>query len=214
MARKDETGNRYGRLLVVAPAIEKSHGAAMWQCACDCGNMAVVAGTLMRKGSTTSCGCYQKEQASIRRKLSPSPTTSHGMCVPGRVTRTWRAWAGMKQRCGNPNNKSYADYGGRGVFVCDRWVNSFENFFADMGEAPPKMTLERKDVNGNYEPSNCCWADKIEQANNRRSNRRLTLGDETKTLAQWARHFNVKYTKLQVLCDTRPFYEAVRLATA
>ena len=212
MAAKDETGNQYGRLTVVSRAEGNRSGAAVWLCVCSCGNTPTVTGSLLRKGSTTSCGCYQKETLSAAVKLRGSPTASHGMCGVGKATRTWRIWEGMKQRCLNPNNTMYYLYGLRGISVCPRWTDSFAAFLVDMGEAPPDMSLDRKDSNGNYEPGNCRWATDFEQANNRRSNRMLDLGGETKTLADWARYLGIKYTKLQTLTNKHPFPTAVSMA--
>ena len=108
---------------------------------------------------------------------------SHGM----RQSSEYRAWNGMKQRCFNPNHKRYSDYGGRGITVCDRWLNSFENFFADMGTKPsPKHSLDRIDNDGDYSAENCRWATKAEQQNNQRNNKPLiTIGKETYTIVQW-----------------------------
>jgi hypothetical protein len=100
---------------------------------------------------------------------------------------TYNSWRDMRKRCSNPRYARYADYGGRGIRVCERW-NSFPNFLEDMGEAAPGMTLERKDVNGNYEPDNCTWIPKSEQAANRRFCRRITFCGVTKTMTEWERY--------------------------
>lgn len=107
---------------------------------------------------------------------------THGM----RHTTEYSIWASMLNRCRNPRVRCFERYGGRGIRVCDRWLR-FENFFADMGFRPTGMTLERKDTNGDYEPSNCKWATLTEQNNNKRTNRRITIDGETLTLAQWCR---------------------------
>lgn len=100
----------------------------------------------------------------------------------------------MKLRCTNPNNHAYKDYGGRGIKVCDRWINSFENFLADMGERPSKeYSIDRIDVNGNYCPENCRWATRTEQCNNRRSNIRIEYKGETHTLKEWCDIYDMKY---------------------
>jgi len=101
-------------------------------------------------------------------------------------TRAFSIWANMKTRCGNPKATRYKNYGGRGITVCDRWKNSFENFLADMGEPPEGMTLEREDTRGNYEPSNCKWATQKEQQRNRGNNHLITAESKTLCLAEWA----------------------------
>lgn len=212
MAAKNETGNQYGRLTVLSRVAGNRCGAAVWKCACTCGAFTEVTGVLLRKGSTSSCGCYQRETFSAATRLRGSPTTSHGMCGAGKATRTWRIWEGMKQRCLNPNNTVYYLYGQRGITVCDRWANSFTAFLADMGEVPPDMSLDRENSDGNYEPGNCRWATVVEQANNKRNNRKLELLGETKSLADWARHLGVGYTKLQTLANRYPFPTAVAMA--
>lgn len=108
----------------------------------------------------------------------------------------YKVWHAMIERCRNPNDPSYKDYGGRGIRVCDAW-HDFAQFREDMGRRPTGGTIERKDVNGQYEPSNCVWAQQIDQANNRRNNRRLTLGQETLTLSQWARRAGMAKTTLR-----------------
>lgn len=107
---------------------------------------------------------------------------THGMTK----TPTWVSWDSMKQRCLNENHKSHKDYGGREITICERWLDSFENFFADMGERPKGTTLDRKDTNGNYEPGNCRWASSKVQGNNKRSSRNITFMGLTRTLKQWA----------------------------
>lgn len=107
-------------------------------------------------------------------------------------TTTWMIWTGIRSRCISPTNRSFKNYGGRGIKVCPRWRDSFANFLADMGERPPGMQIERKDNNGDYEPGNCRWATRIEQAGNRRNNRRITTRGQTLMLAEWSRIGGVK----------------------
>ena len=111
----------------------------------------------------------------------------HGLCR----TRAWWCWIAMRTRCNNPKDKGFANYGGRGIQVCPEWNESFQRFLEDMGQPAEGMTLDRLDVNGNYEKRNCAWADWTAQANNRRSNKMLTLNGETKTVTQWARTFGI-----------------------
>ena len=163
---KDEIGNRYSRLIVLERA-GSSPGRfrlALWICNCDCGNQIIVKGNYLRKGATRSCGCLQKEEMSKRTKKHGQ---SHGQGSKWQPTRSYRSWKAMRTRCTNPNHKYYYNYGGRGIKICDRW-DSFENFFADMGERPEGMTMDRIDNDGNYEPSNCCWSTPKQQRKNQR----------------------------------------------
>ena len=123
----------------------------------------------------------------------------HGMTK----TSEYHAWSNIKARCFNPNNPRYSDWGGRGIAVCDRWKNSFENFLADMGTKPsPKHSLDRIDNDGDYSDENCKWSTKAEQDNNRRSNRLITIGCVTLTIAQWTKEMgfgqNVIYNRLKI----------------
>jgi len=115
-------------------------------------------------------------------KVTRNEMTTHGM----HKTPEYRSWGNMKNRCFNPNEKRYSDYGGRGITVCDRWKNSFENFLADMGLKPtPKHSLDRIDNDGDYQKDNCKWSTHVEQQNNRSSNRFITIEDVTLTITQW-----------------------------
>jgi hypothetical protein len=122
-------------------------------------------------------------------------------------------WIGMRMRCGNPNSTSYALYGGRGIAVCDRWQASFEDFYKDMGPRPsPQHSLDRINVDGNYDPSNCRWSTKMEQCNNKRTNHLYELGGETRTVAAWARHYGVRQGLVRVrLCQGWTIGDALQL---
>jgi hypothetical protein len=116
---------------------------------------------------------------------------THGHTTGGTISPTYKTWKSVVERCTNPNHRRWKDYGGRGIKVCDRW-RKFENFLADMGERPEGKTLDRKEVNGNYELNNCRWATNEEQAINRRDNRHLTYQGETRTVVEWAKKLGVK----------------------
>lgn len=131
-----------------------------------------------------------------RRSLGNNRKHGHARRVTLR-SRTYAAWTQMKTRCLNPNTKDYANYGGRGIAICSSWLNSFENFLADMGECLEGLTLERKDPSGNYEPSNCKWATRAEQSDNKRTTIRLTLNGRTQTLKRWSIETGISQHKLQ-----------------
>jgi hypothetical protein len=175
---KDLTGQEFDRLRVIRFSFIKN-GRAMWECVCVCGTVKVVNGQALRSGGTRSCGCLHDESASKPRK--------HGLAKRGEKIPEYGIWKGARKRCNNPNDKRYADYGGRGIQMHHDW-DDFSRFFADMGPRPsPKHTLDRIDNNGHYEPGNCRWATKRDQANNRRSTPLLEFNGETMSLAQWAR---------------------------
>ena len=115
----------------------------------------------------------------------------HGM----RNTPTYNSWCGLKKRCLNPSHPAYHRYGGRGITICKRWL-TFENFYADMGDRPRGMTLDRKNNNKGYCKSNCRWATREEQANNRKNGRLITYKSRTQTIAQWAKELNINYTTI------------------
>lgn len=171
----DLLGQRFGKLVVKEKLLERdSQGLVLWKCACDCGNMHIAPGAVMKKGATKSCGCQRTESlAEINRTHSQSRT------------KVYQVWRGMKKRCELESQQNFANYGGRGITVCTRWM-SFEKFFQDMGHPPPGMSIERKDVNGNYEPSNCTWATQEEQCNNRRQTIFLEYRGRKNTLVRWA----------------------------
>lgn len=181
----DMTGQRYGRLIVLGRSPEvRRDKHIQWLCRCDCGQDTTVIGHLMRRGHTRSCGCLMVEAAAAINR-------SHGKSK----TRTYRIWKGMHRRCSKPGSSRYEYYGGRGIAVCERWC-SFENFFADMGEAGD-MSLDRLDNSKGYEPGNCVWANKTVQARNQRTNRMIKHDGQTLCLAEWADHLGMSRHVIQ-----------------
>lgn len=168
---KDITGQKFGKLTVLELVTKSGAVTHLWRCACDCGGETVAQGGALRGGKSKSCGCLQLQSA-----------TKHGMYG----TPAYESWRQMKGRCLNEKHEAYPDYGGRGITVCDRWMD-FANFYADMGAKPKRKSLDRIDNNGNYEPGNCRWTNFVTQNNNRRSSRFLTIDGKTKTVTEWIR---------------------------
>lgn len=185
----DLSGKRFGRLVVIKIAgrtVREKHGTrVLWECLCDCGNTVVLTGCALKSGNTQSCGCFRKEQVKNRSVI-------HG-ATSVKKEKLYDIWSQMKQRCCNPNNKSYKNYGGRGIKVCNEWVDSYQNFRKwaynnEYDENAPRgsCTLDRIDNNGDYSPSNCRFTDQKIQNNNRRSNHLLTYNNEMHTITEWA----------------------------
>lgn len=155
----DLTGSIFGRLTVISRAPDLRTGYVRWHCRCECGKLTVVSASNLRTKQIFSCGCFKRDFLA-----SGGACVRHGGCSKPE----YDVWAGMIQRCTNPKHKSFAEYGGRGVKVCDRW-RDFANFISDMGSRPQgKYSLDRINNAGDYEPSNCKWSTDVEQANNRR----------------------------------------------
>lgn len=185
----DLTGQKFGRLRVIQYAGKNKRGTRVWLCECDCGNTtSVVTGSLVN-GDTQSCGCIHSEM--IRQRLFKHGQTDSPM---------YKEWQSIKRRCYNPNAINYDRYGARGIAVCDEWRDDFQAFYDDVSHLPhfeePGYSLDRINNDGNYEPENVRWASRIEQANNKRNNRRITYMGETHTLAEWSRILNIKYSIL------------------
>lgn len=177
----DLIGRRFGRLLVIKKA-EILNKKAYWLCECDCGATKTIRGSHLSAGKIISCGCHRIQVNAARLK-------THGLSK----TRVYRIWRDMINRCHYEKYPERHLYGGRGIKVCDRWRNSFEAFLADMGLPGNDMSIDRIDVNGNYEPNNCRWAKADTQARNRRPASRnprariIECGGEKRSLAEWSR---------------------------
>jgi hypothetical protein len=181
--RVDLAGQRFGRLVVMGTARDIRR-RLHWECRCDCGAVVMIAGQSLRYGRSSSCGCLRGEQLAAR-------NTVHGQTD----TRAHRAWRNMLQRCQNPRSSHWASYGGRGIRVCDAWLD-FGAFLRDMGHPPHGTSLDRIDVDGPYEPENCRWATTAAQARNRRNTIMLTARGVTLNLQDWATQTGIPYGTL------------------
>ena len=173
MKRQNLIGKRVGQLEVIEKAYSKKRNV-FWKCQCDCGNICYYTTGDLNRGQIKSCGCYKK---------SGVTSITHGLTH----SRIRTIWVNMKQRCENPNNPNYNDYGGRGITVCKEW-QSLEIFseWANNNGYRDNLTIDRIDVNGNYEPGNCRWVDRLIQANNTRTNDIVEIDGVCHTVAEWS----------------------------
>jgi hypothetical protein len=193
----DLTGKRFGMLTVLEqgesrPVGKRKVTKPYWVCRCDCGTIKEICGDNLRSGTSNSCGC-QTRKATIER------STKHGYSKRGKNrSRIYRIWALIKARCERPTSKSYCDYGGRGISLCEEWHDflTFKDWAYSHGYSD-ELTIDRIDVNGNYEPSNCRWATTKMQANNQRKTIKITLGEVTHSLKEWCEELNLNYTTVQ-----------------
>lgn len=182
---EDLTGRVFGKLTVLHYTLVKQgdRHRGKWRCSCLCGGETLALGGRLKRGRVVSCGCHR----------AIGTNRSHGMSH----TSEHETWRGMKARCYNPNNSRYKNYAGRNIKVCDRWLNSFSNFYEDMGSKPSEdHTLERIDNDLSYTKNNCKWALPLEQSNNRTTSRFVTYKGVTKTVSQWAAICGLKYDTL------------------
>ena len=176
MKLQDLSGQRFGRLVVIERA-ENVGKRTMWKCKCDCGSICIKEAHSLKIGETQSCGCLQKQVVSYTSR-------THGFSKEP----LYRIWLKMKERCYNPHNKSYKDYGGRGITICSSWLSDYTSFreWALENGYQKGLEIDRIDNDSEYSPINCRWANRKIQANNRRTNRFLDFNGQRKTIAQWS----------------------------
>ena len=179
-------GTVFGSLTAVRAGPNDASRNRTVVCRCTCGKETTVRQSNLLRGDTLSCGCQKARYISENR-------ATHGM----NGTYVYHVWQAMKKRCYYPKAINYADYGGRGITVCDRWKDSFENFYADMGNPPSEdHSIERENTNGNYEPGNCSWATRVMQQNNRRNTVLVTHEGRIQGLSEWARELGIARSTL------------------
>ncbi len=170
-------GTKIGFLTILEPVGPNKDRKVCVKCRCDCGNITIASYRLLKKGRTKSCGCRRRTHA-IRHGMSRTPI--------------YNCWAGIKQRCLDPNTVGYHNYGGRGIKICDRWKNSFEAFYKDVKDIyDPSLTIDRIDNEGDYEPGNVRWVTSKENCNNTRQIVHITIEGNTKTLKEWLKIYNI-----------------------
>jgi len=178
-------GRKYNRLMAISIAGKGACHKYLFRC--DCGVEKVLKGYSVRYGQTKSCGCLKNEKARENFR-------THGL---GKSSE-YSIWISMKQRCYNKNSCGYKNYGGRGISVCDKWVNNYAAFLQDMGARPDSTySIERRNNDGNYEPENCYWLKRSKQGLNKRNSRRIVLFGEKKCIREWCNLFNLRYGLLE-----------------
>lgn len=187
MRFEDLTGKRFGRLTVIKRVYKEGDKQTYWLCKCDCGNETVACASHLKDGHTKSCGCFHKEE------LNKSHT-KHGLSKH----HLYKVYKAMKQRTTKGYDKRYKNYGGRGIVVCDEWMNDFNKFYewAISSGYKDGLTIDRINTSGNYEPSNCRWVTYKAQENNRTNNHYITYNGETHTMKQWSELLCIPYTTL------------------
>ena len=194
---------KFGRLTVIESAGANSHREHLWKCKCECGNEKIINAYALVSGHTKSCGCLAIDTSRIL-------NTKHGE----RDSRLYRIYTNMKSRCYKENSSNYKYYGGRGIRVCEEWLgkDGAYNFckWAKSNGYSDNLTLDRIDNNAEYSPSNCRWITWKQQQNNKRNNVKFSYKGQTKTMAEWADHYGIKYSTFQRMLKQKEFFEVVR----
>ncbi|GAK09592.1 hypothetical protein [Geomicrobium sp. JCM 19038] len=185
---KDLTGKRFGKLIVLRITDKRMGRSVCWECRCDCGNIIVTGSHLLKSGNTKSCGHHNNGKN--------NGNYEHGLFDQN----LYKRWQGMKTRCYNSKTSQYKDYGGRGIIICDEWLNDFKSFYRwaiDNGYKE-NLQIDRIDNDGNYEPSNCRWVTLKQNSNKRRSSHYVTIDNETKTIADWCLIYKISNNVVRV----------------
>lgn len=177
-------GKKHGKLVIQSFSHKDEHGKRIWNCLCECGKIIALSHVEFSRKKT--CGCFDEKRAGTRYK-------THGMSQ----TSEWSIWHGIRKRCLCKTDQVYHRYGGRGITMCQEWIDSFEAFYADMGPRPVGKTIDRIDNNFGYSKENCRWVDWKTQQRNRRSNHLITFQGETKCLIEWAEQFGIRKDTLR-----------------
>lgn len=197
--RLELTGKVFTRFTVIE-FLEMTKQGSLWKCRCSCGKEKSIIGKQLMSGAIKSCGCY-KDQNTKERSIIHNRTK----------TVEYRTWRHIKSRCYNKNVHNYDNYGGRGIKICDRWLNSFENFYADMGERPSSNhSIDRfPNKDGDYELSNCRWATTKQQSRNIRTNHWIEHNGVIKILSDWAADLNTTASNLNSHLKNKQFPEVL-----
>lgn len=183
----DLIGKKFGRLATAKWVKKDKRGNSYWLCRCDCGKEIIVRGDHLKGGDIRSCGC-------LRTELTVKRSTKHGCCKDGKRDIIYSSWDHMIQRCTNANNPNYKNYGGRGITVCKKWINSPENFIKDMKRKwKPGLTLERRNNDRGYFPENCYWATRKQQQRNRRNNLYVLYEGKNQLLIELCEEYDMPY---------------------
>jgi hypothetical protein len=196
MPVKNIAGQRFGYLVAVEHAACRIGGEAQWRCTCDCGKEKLIAGSRLRNGSARSCGCMRFEFIAIANE-------KHRGKRGKTKTSEYRSWASMRDRCLTKTCNGYHNYGGRGISICDRWLHSFENFLEDMGPKPASdYEIDRIDVNGNYEPTNCRWLSRKDNQRNKRNSKLIEFNGVARTATEWTELYDLPVGMLSKRIDS------------
>jgi len=178
-------GSKFGRWTVLGKGQRSPARVQLWHVKCECGIERQLPKHVLTSGDSQSCGC-------LRQEMHSNWNITHGAKRGGHSTPEYSSWLSMKARCTNVYDPEFHNYGGRGISICENWLASFKAFLSDMGPRPNDSTLDRIDVNGNYEPGNCRWATITTQTRNMRSNRRMEFNGETLCLSEWAERYGLR----------------------